>query len=104
LLELLKARGLLPRFDSGVDVFVLIEDESLRKLSLELVQKLRSSGCVVEYALTPAKPDKQFKRAQELNAAHTARVESDSRVRIRNLKTREETVVPAADVASQLCR
>ncbi len=30
LLELLKARGLLPKFDSTMDVFVLIEDESLR--------------------------------------------------------------------------
>jgi histidyl-tRNA synthetase len=30
LLELLKARGLLPKFDAGVDVFCLIEDEALR--------------------------------------------------------------------------
>jgi histidyl-tRNA synthetase len=104
LLELLKARGLLPKFDGGVDVFVLIEDESLRKPSLELVQNLRSAGHVVEYALTPTKPDKQFKRAQELRAAHTARVESDSQVRIRNLETREETVVLGADAASQLRR
>ena len=29
LLELLKARGLLPKFDAGTDVFVLIEDEAL---------------------------------------------------------------------------
>ncbi len=35
LLELFKARGLLPKFDSPMDVFVLIEDEALRPLSLE---------------------------------------------------------------------
>ena len=35
LLELLKARGLLPKFDSTTDVFVLIEDETLRPQSLE---------------------------------------------------------------------
>jgi hypothetical protein len=46
----------------------------------------------VEYPLTPAKPDKQFKRAQELKVAFTARLESDAYVRIRNLKTREEIV------------
>ena len=30
LLELLKARGLLPKFDAALDVFFLIEDETLR--------------------------------------------------------------------------
>jgi histidyl-tRNA synthetase len=90
LLELLKARGLLPKFDAGIDVFVLIEDETLRPPSLKLVQDLRASGLAVEYALTPAKSDKQFKRAQELKTAFTAKLESASALRVRNLKTREE--------------
>ena len=34
LLELLTARGLLPKFDAVTDVFCLIEDESLRPQSL----------------------------------------------------------------------
>src|SRR3974390_142927 len=71
LLELLKARERLPRFQSTVDVFCLIEDESLRPNSLKLVQDLRSAGLAVDYPLTPAKPDKQFKRAQELGARQT---------------------------------
>src|SRR5438045_2895736 len=37
LLELLKARGLLPQFEPFVDAFCLIEDESLRADSLRLV-------------------------------------------------------------------
>src|SRR6185436_19447649 len=78
LLELLKARGLLPKFEAGIDVFVLIENEALRLPSLELVQKLRLAGLAVEYPLTPAKPDKQFKRAQELNSRHTVRLGSDA--------------------------
>ena len=86
LLELLKARGLLPKFDATTDVFVLIEDEKLRPQSLKLVQDLRAAGYAVDYPLTPAKPDKQFKRAQELKVAHTARLENDDYVRIRNLK------------------
>jgi histidyl-tRNA synthetase len=101
LLELLKARGLLPDFATSVDVFVLIEDETLRPKSLKLVQDLRSAGHVVDYALTPAKPDKQFKRAQELNARYTAKVESEAAVRIRNLKTREEKT-GRADEANRL--
>jgi histidyl-tRNA synthetase len=102
LLELLKAHGLLPSFDASVDVFVLIEDESSRKSSLKLVQDLRSAGLVVEYSLTPAKPDKQFKRAQELKAAHTAKVENGSNVKVRNLKTRDEMVVAAEHAAKHI--
>ena len=102
LLELLKARGLLPAFDAVVEVFVLIEDEALRPQSLKLVQDLRSGGFITEYALTPAKPDKQFKRAQELKAAFIAKVESDSTVKVRNLKTREENSVAFADAASRI--
>jgi histidyl-tRNA synthetase len=104
LLELLKARGLLPQFDAGVDVVVLIEDEALRLQSLKLVQDLRAVGRVVEYALTPTKPDKQFKRAQELKATHTARIESDGSVKIRNLKTREEKSVAVEVVAQTITR
>ena len=102
LLELLKARGLLPKFDANVDVFVLIEDETLRAPSLKLIQDLRAAGLAAEYPLTPAKPDKQFKRAQELKAAFTAKVESESYVRIRNLKSRDEIVAGFADVENHL--
>lgn len=102
LLELLKARGLLPKFDSHVDVFVLIEDETLRAPSLKLIQDLRAAGFAVEYSLTFAKVDKQFKRAQELKAAFTAKLENDSYVRIRNLKSRDEIVAGFADAANHL--
>src|SRR5437660_718148 len=94
LTELLNERGLLPQLDAHLDAFCLIEDESLRAESLKLVQRLREAGCAVDYPLTPAKPDKQFKRAQECNAVFTVRIEqAGSRepvVKIKNLKTREE--------------
>jgi len=102
LLELLKARGLLPKFDTTTDVFVLIEDENLRPQSLKLVQDLRAAGYAVEYPLTPAKPDKQFKRVQELKVAYTARLENDDYVRVRDSKTRKEIVAGVADVANHL--
>jgi len=102
LLELLKARNLLPPFDATTDVFVLIEDESLRPPSLELVQDLRAAGFAVDYALTPAKPDKQFKRAQELKSSFTVKLDSDSYARIRNLKTRQEVVAGVDDTANHL--
>jgi histidyl-tRNA synthetase len=102
LLELLKARGRLPKFDSPMDVFVLIEDENLRAISLKLAQELRAAGHAVDYSLTPAKADKQFKRAQDLKVKHTVRAESDAYVRIRNLKTRDEIVAGFADTKHHL--
>src|ERR1041385_8374350 len=78
LTELLKARALLPALAANVDVFCLIEDETLRAESLRLVQGLRRAGRVVEYSLTPAKPDKQFKRALELNAARVVTLERNA--------------------------
>ena len=104
LLELLKARGLLPKFDAGVDVFCLIEDETLRAESLKLITDLRGAGKVVEYSFTPSKADKQFKRAMELNAANTARLERTAdgvlQVKVKSLRTREEKVVGVTEVAS----
>lgn len=102
LLELLKARKLLPPFDTSTDVFVVIEDETLRAESLRLVQSIRAAGFAVEFPLTPAKPDKQFKRAQELKAAFTAKLDNDAYVRIRNLKTREEVVAGVEGAANYL--
>ena len=51
LLELLKARGLLPRFSTRLDAFCLIEDETLRAESLKLIQDLRAAGLAVDYSL-----------------------------------------------------
>ena len=102
LVELLKERGRLPKFDSHMDVFVLIEDETLRPLSLKLVADLRAAGYAVEYPLTPAKADKQFKRAQELKVTYTARLDNDAYVRIRHLQTRDEIVAGFADAANHI--
>lgn len=101
LAELLKARGLMPGFSERLDLFCLVEDETLRPESLRLVQSLREAGWRVDYVMTPLKSDKQFKKAVELNAARTVRVERAGEgaltVRIKDLKTRQETVVPIAE-------
>jgi len=106
LLELLAARKLLPKFDAALDAFLLIEDESLRNESLKLIQDLRSAGFAVDYFFTPAKPDKQFKRANELKAAYALKLEcnanAEKRVIVRNLKTREEKALSPQDVVDHL--
>ena len=97
LLELLKARGLLPPLDFQIDAYCLIEDETLREASLDLVQHLREEGFAVEYPLAPARSDKQFKRAMELKARFTCQVQPTAgggvEVRVKNLATRAEKVV-----------
>ena len=106
LAELLKARRLVPAFDAGLDAFCLVETEVLRPASLKLIQELRFAGLMVDYSLTEAKSDKQFKRAQELKAAHVIKLEPNAPgelvARIKNLKSREERVVAPADAAGAL--
>lgn len=106
LAELIKARGLVPSFAGRIAAVVVIEDESLRADSLRLVQALREAGHAVEYALTPTKGDKQFKRALELGALNTVRLERgpDGAIaaRVRNLATRADTIVAPEGVAGLL--
>lgn len=106
LAELLKDRKLVPSFQGKIEVVVLVEDESLRAESLGVVQAVRESGRSVEFSLVPSKGDKQFKRALELGAFRTLRVEreedSQLRVRIKDLKTREERLVAIGEVVAQL--
>ncbi|HPY31762.1 MAG TPA: histidine--tRNA ligase [Verrucomicrobiota bacterium] len=98
LLELLKARGLLPRFSGAVAVYCLVEDETLRGDSLALVQQARDAGLAVDYPLTPTKPEKQFKRARELGVTHLVTVErndaGEKSVRIKHVQTRAQQSVP----------
>jgi histidyl-tRNA synthetase len=100
LLELLRERGLLPGFASPIEAYCLIEDEALREASLDLVQSLRDKGFAVDYPLAAAKSDKQFKRATELQANFTFKLEPSPEggfaVKVKNLATREEKMLGGA--------
>ena len=108
LLELLKAHALIPRFDAALDAFCLIEHEDLRDESLKLIHDLRTDGLRVDYSLTPTKLDKQFKRACELKVAHTLKLERNQAnqlvAKVRNLSTRQESLLPLAEVSACLGR
>jgi histidyl-tRNA synthetase len=103
---LLQERGLLGKQAAGVEAFCLIEDEALRPDSLRFIQNLRDQGCSVEYSLTPAKSDKQFKRAVETGAAFAVRLERNPAgelvARLKNVRTRQEQVVPIPEVRAKL--
>lgn len=78
LCDLLNERGKMPDFKnhSLLDVFVLIEDPSLRPSSLKLIQQMRQAGLRVDYCLTDIKPQKQFKKALESRSNWTLRIEN----------------------------
>jgi histidyl-tRNA synthetase len=100
LTELLKARGLLPSAMSVVTAYALIEDEALRPATVALVQRVREADIPCEFSLTSLKPDKQFKRAQELGARFTLRLEpGGATVKVRTLADRTEVSVPLSEVA-----
>ncbi len=97
LCELLKERKLLPEFKQTVDVYFCIEEDALRLESLSLIQRLRDNGAIVEYPLSSAKIDKQFKRAIELESNWFIKLEKDGdgkvAARVKNMKNREEKVI-----------
>ena len=100
--DLLEARSLLPAFDAGIDVYCIVAHEELRPETLRLVQDLRLAGLAADYSLTPAKPDKQFKRAQELKAGYVAQISraetGEVLAKVKNLKTRQEVQVVPGEV------
>ena len=104
LAELLKERGLLPKFKGGIEVYALIEDESLRDSTISLVQSLREETLNVDYSIVPLKPDKQFKRALEHGVRFTLRLEDQATAKVKNLKTRDEQTLPIAEVAAYLIK
>jgi len=97
--DLLKERGKLPPFTSGVEYFCVIEDEELRPASLHLIEWLREGGHSVDYSLAPQKPDKQFKRALELKALWTIKLERNAEGELiakrKDLATRKEDIFGA---------
>jgi histidyl-tRNA synthetase len=98
LVELLKARGLLPPFEAPIEAYCLIEQETLREKSLGLVQSLREQGLALEYALAAANPDKQFKRAVELKSRFIVKLaplpNGALEIQVKNLATRQEKSFP----------
>ena len=98
LTELLKDRNLIPELSQTINAFVQITDESMRNTSLGIIQQLRQAGITTEYPLLKTKPDKQFKRAFELNAKWLITIESDNQATIKNLESREEKIYPIEKV------
>lgn len=105
LADLLQEKKLVPPLQPELDLFVIIEDEALRPASLDLLQQARDLGLRTEYSFTPAKSDKQFKRALEMNARHTVRLQMrDGAVTclLRDLRGQRQEEFPFAETRARL--
>lgn len=90
---------------TGLDIFVVVADDSRRPEGLRLVQELRETGYRVGFPLGGAKVGKQFQMAEE-QRAHIAVVIGAEYplVTIKNLPLRLETVCQREDFDQELVR
>jgi hypothetical protein len=66
---------------------------------------MREAGQAVEYSFTPARVDKQFKKANEVRATHTLKLErldGDVRARLKHLRSGKEELVALDQVLGRL--
>jgi len=93
--------------DAGqqLDVYVVIAKEERRGNALAQVQALRDAGFRVDYPLAATKVGKQFQTAEQLGAP-AALLFGDEwpQVKVKNLATREEQLVPNEELLAHLAR
>jgi histidyl-tRNA synthetase len=102
LVELLKERGLMPEIPGNIEVYALVEDETKRPPTLSMVQKLREEGWCVDYPFVSMKPDKQIKRALEVGAGFTVRIEDDEFAVLNYFETKQEEKVPFGELGNRM--
>lgn len=89
LADMLRDKGLFPQAGPVVDLYFQILNEDLRLQSLAHIQKLRDEGVAVEWPMTAAGGNKQFKNAKELGVQFTATLLDDGMLELKDLKSKE---------------
>ena len=89
--------------ERDLDVYIVIAKEERRADALAQVQSLRDAGYRVDYSLAPAKVGKQFQAAEQLGA-RVAILFGDEwpQVKVKELRTGEQTLVAHGEVAAKL--
>jgi histidyl-tRNA synthetase len=85
------------------DIYVVIAKEERRADALALVQRLRDAGQRTDFPLVAAKVGKQFQTAEQLGARLAILVGDEwPQVKVKTLATREEVLVPTAEILARL--
>src|SRR5882724_10676281 len=89
--------------DRKIDIFVVIAKEQHRADALAQIQQFRDRGYRVDYSLTSEKVGKQFQTAEQLGA-RVAVLFGDEwpQVKVKNLATREESLVHHRELLAHL--
>lgn len=90
---------------SGLDLFIIVADETKRPEALRMVQELRDTGFRVASPIAPAKVGKQFQMAEELRAHIAVVIGAEyPLVTLKNLPLRLETICRREDFDAELTR
>ncbi|MBA3881611.1 MAG: histidine--tRNA ligase [Chthoniobacterales bacterium] len=86
-----------------LDAYVVIAKEERRGDAIAVVQALRNQHYRVDYPLSPTKVGRQFQHAEQLGA-HAAVLFGDEwpQVKVKDLATREEQLVPQEELLAHL--
>lgn len=88
---------------NSIEAFVVIANEEQRGDALRAVQALRDAGLRVDYALTPAKTNKQFQAAEQAGAAVAVIFGSEfPTIKIKTLADRSEVEIQAGRLLAAL--
>ncbi|MBI4541056.1 MAG: histidine--tRNA ligase [Gemmatimonadetes bacterium] len=102
--ELIKARGLEPRYERSVDYYMVVIDGVQRPLALRLAHRLRERGHTVTYAFTEQPVRKQFSSANADGARAVIILGPDEvsagMARLRDMRTGEERTVALEELQS----
>ncbi len=89
--------------EAGAEIFVVIAQEERRSDAMAGTQKMREAGYRVQYPLAPSKVGKQFQSAEQAGAGLAVLYGDEwPEVKIKNLATREERRLPAAELMENL--
>jgi histidyl-tRNA synthetase len=87
----------------GVDAYIVIADETQRAHALASVQALRCAGVRLDYSMAAQKVGKQFQAAENQKARFAIVFGAEyPEVQIKNLVSREQTVVSADSLVSTI--
>jgi len=109
IVELLKARGLLPELDGinldAVDSIVYPMDDNLRVKAVEIASTMRDRGLRVDLIMDQRKPKWVFQRADKNNAPLVIMLaekeHSNGEVMLRKMRTREQSPVKYESIADE---
>jgi histidyl-tRNA synthetase len=89
--------------NQAIDIYIVIAKEQRRADALKQIQQLRDHGYRVDYPLTSEKVGKQFQTAEQLGA-RVAVLFGDEwpQVKVKNLATREESLVHHGELLAHL--